>query len=364
MNFKRIIFCVLFIWSGLSWITGQEFNNQIVRAYKISNETLIDVFNKYGKIHVMTWEKDSVKFVIDIRIRNKDAAKLEKVKNNISFEFTPTTHYVIARTKFGDSPNDALKDLVDLAGSYFSSQNSITIDYTIMAPAFSTLKLENKFGDVYLDDREGNLNLTLSYGDFKANNLNGHSIIKLSSGDGEINSLQSGQINTSYSNLHVLNAQKLSLESRSSNITVDNVDVLTLRSKRDKLIIPKVRVMNGDSYFSEFSVLGLQDELNYIFRYGSLTVDNIAKNFSTINIQSEYTDIRLSFAKGAAYDIEITHHQDALLTYPRSMGTLEVKTLNDAEKQKLTYGRLGSAQSNSRVTISATKKCIISIIQK
>jgi hypothetical protein len=364
MNFKRTIYSVLFIWPFLSLSTGQEFTNQVVRAYKISNETSVDVFNKYGKIHVISWEQDSVKFIIDIKIKNKDTEKLNKIKNNISFEFTPTTYYVIAKTTFGDGPEDTFKDLVDIAGSYFSSQNSITIDYTVMVPTYSALKMENKFGDVYLDDREGNLNLTLSYGDFKANSLNGNCFVKLSSGDAEINSLRNGQITISYSNLHVLSAEKLSLESRSSVINIDQINDLTLRSRRDKLTLPRVRVMNGDSYFSEFSLLGLQDELDYIFRYGSLTIDNIEKSFSSINIQSEYTDLRLSFVKGAAYDIEITHHQDALLSYPHTLGTLNVKTLNAEEKQKVTYGRLGSAQSDSRVTISAPKKCIISIIQK
>ena len=70
MNFKRIIYSVLFIWPCLSLSTGQEFTNQVVRAYKISNETSVDVFNKYGKIHVISWEQDSVKFIIDIKIKN------------------------------------------------------------------------------------------------------------------------------------------------------------------------------------------------------------------------------------------------------------------------------------------------------
>jgi len=364
MSYKKIMYSVLFACTGLSFSAGQEFTNQVVRTYKISNETSVEVINKYGKIHVMSWEQDSVKFIIDIKIKNKDAEKLNKIKNNINFEFTPTPYYVIAKTAFGDGPEDAFKDLVDIAGSYFSSQNSITIDYTVMVPTYSALKMENKFGDVYLDDREGNLNLTLSYGNFKANSLNGNCSIKLSSGDAEINSLRVGQITTSYSNLHILNVEKLSLESRSSNINIEEISDLTLRSKRDKLVLPRVRVMNGDSYFSEFSMLGLQDELDYIFRYGSLTIDNIEKDFSAITIKSEYTDLRLSFVKGAAYDIEITHHQDALLTYPRSLGTLEDKVLNAAEKQRVTFGRIGSAQSDSRVTISAPKKCIISIIQK
>ncbi|MBN2274061.1 MAG: hypothetical protein JXR41_15835 [Bacteroidales bacterium] len=364
MNCKRIIYSLLFIWSSLSSVTGQEFINRVIRTYKISNATSIDVFNKYGKLHVMTWERDSVRFIIDIIIRNKDVAKLEKIKNSISFEFTPAVSYVIAKTQISSGTSDAFKDLMDIAGSYFSSQNQITIDYTIMVPSYSSLRLENKFGDVYIDDREGNLDLILSYGDFKANTLSGNCSIKVSSGDAEINSLHDGHVTLSYSNLHILNAQELTIESRSSNIIIDEISDLTLRSRRDKLTLPRVRVMKGDSYFSEFSLLGLQRELNYIFRYGSLTVDNIEKGFSSINIQSEYTDLRLSFVRGSAYDLEITHHQDALFSYPHSLGTLNVKQIDKPDKQKVTYGRIGTAQSDSRVTILAPKKCIISIIHK
>src|SRR4030042_5738467 len=132
MNYRKIIFSILAVWWSLSFLSGQEFTNQLVRAYKISNATSIDVYNKYGKIHVVSWEKDSVKFIVDIRIKNKDAEKLDKIKNSISFEFTPTAYYVIAKTKIGSGTDVVFKDLVDIAGSYFSSQNQIRIDYTIM----------------------------------------------------------------------------------------------------------------------------------------------------------------------------------------------------------------------------------------
>ena len=69
----------------MTYAAGQEFTNQVVRAYKVSKETSVDVFNKYGKIHVVPWEKDSVKFIIDLAIRNKDPEKLEKIKENIHF---------------------------------------------------------------------------------------------------------------------------------------------------------------------------------------------------------------------------------------------------------------------------------------
>jgi len=365
MNSKKTIIALITLVINSIFLTGQEFTNQIVRAYAINANTSVDVFNKYGKIHVMSWDKDSVKFVIDLKIKNKDYEKLERIKNSISFEFTPAQSYVIVKTRIGDGTEDAIKDLVNIAGSYFSSYNQITINYTIMLPAYAKIKIENKFGDVYLDDRDGDFNLILSYGDLKANNLNGNkNSITLISCDAEINEINEGKITVAYGNLHVINAQKLSISSRSSNLNIDKINDLTMSSRRDKIYLPNVRSLNGDSYFSEFSLLGLREELNFTFRYGKLNIENIEKNFSFINVNSEYTDIRLTFARGSVYDVDITHHQDVVLSYPRSLANLTEKVINAQEKLKATFGKIGSGTSDSRLTITAPRKCIITITHK
>ena len=234
-----------------------------------------------------------------------------------------------------------------------------------MLPAYAKIKIENKFGDVYLDDRDGDFNLILSYGDLKANNLNGNkNSITLNSCDAEINEINEGKITVAYGNLHVINAQKLSISSRSSNLNIDKINDLTMSSRRDKIYLPNVRSLNGDSYFSEFSLLGLREELNFTFRYGKLNIENIEKNFSFINVNSEYTDIRLTFARGSVYDVDITHHQDVVLSYPRSLANLTEKVINAQEKLKATFGKIGSGTSDSRLTITAPRKCIITITHK
>jgi hypothetical protein len=365
MNSKKAIIALITLFINSIFLEGQEFTNQIIRAYAINSSTSIDVYNKYGKIHVISWDKDSVKFVIDLKIKNKDYEKLERIKNSISFEFTPSGYFVIVKTRIGDGTDDAIKDLVNIAGSYFSSYNQITINYTIMLPAYAKLKLENKFGDIYLDDRDADVNLILSYGDLKANNLNAsNNAITLNSCDAEINAINEGKITMSYGNLHVYGAQKLSVNSRSSNLNIDKINDLTMSSRRDKIFLPNVQSLYGDSYFSEFSLLGLKEELNFNFRYGKLNIESIDKTFSFININSEYTDIRLTFARGSVYDIDITHHQDVVLSYPRSLGNLTEKVINAQEKLKATFGKIGSGTSESRVTINAPRKCFIAIMHK
>lgn len=44
---------------------------EIRKSYAITPETQIEITNKYGKIDFKSWDKDSVKFQINIRVEEK-----------------------------------------------------------------------------------------------------------------------------------------------------------------------------------------------------------------------------------------------------------------------------------------------------
>ncbi len=345
-------------------LKSQQYSRRIAKAYKVNNSTTVDIYNKYGKIHIVTWEKDSVSFTIDLRIKASSDSKLNKLKSNIDFDFTGTEYYVIAKTRIGKNTNSVFNDLADIAGSILSSDNQVTIDYLVMMPKHINLKLENKFGDVYIDDLEGNINLTISNGELKANDLNGNTVINLSSGDGIVHSIKDGKLFISYSDIHIKDVDKLSVESRSSRINIEQANFIKLVSRRDRLYLPDIAELYGESYWSDFTIHHLRKELNFNLNSGNFSVDDIQKGFSFIQIVSEYTDLSLVFERGSAYEIDITHHQDAILTYPRQLANLQTKVINEEDKQKLTYGKVGYGSSGSKVKISASKKCTINIVHK
>lgn len=341
----------------------QEYSKRMVKSYHINNSTTVDVFNKYGKVHVITWDKDSVRFEIDLKLQASNEQKLAKLKSTINFEFTGTEYYVIAKTKIGSGSETVLGDIKDMAGTIISSENQVTIDYVVMVPKYVNLKLENKFGDVYIDDFEGNLNLTLSYGELKANSLNGNTAISLSSGDASVNYVDEGKITISYSDFQIKNAGKLNVDSRSSKVTINKIDNLKLMSRRDKFNLPEISELTGESYFTDFTIGNLGSELNYTLKYGNLSVEKIFRTFSFINIVSEYTDLDLIFERGSSYEIDLSHHKDVILTYPKQLGELETKIINEEEKQYLTYGNIGTSVK-SKIKISAPRKCTINIIHR
>lgn len=356
MRFKFFI-SLLFTGSFLvSYAQVSDYARNISRAFPVTDAISVEISNKYGRVHIVPWDEDSVKFDIDFRIRAKDKQKLEKMRRNIEFEFTNGKYFLVARTKFGEGGSDILKDLVDIAGSYLSSSNSVTINYTVHVPQKATLKIENKFGDVFFEDHDGTISLILSYGNIKANRLNGRTDIKITSGDGEITSIKDGMIVVAYSNLHIREALKLTAQTQSSVINIDKMGSLKINSRRDKLYINEIQSLSGESYFTDVNIGILHNDFNLTGRYGDVSIDDIRRTFSTINISSDLTDVTLVFDKPLNFSFDLTHHQSVTLSYPAALGKLNTRVINQDDKTSSTTGVFGSGSANSKVTIRAPRK--------
>jgi hypothetical protein len=143
------------------------------------------------------------------------------------------------------------------------------------------------------------------------------------------------------------------------------VDNLKIDSRRDKIKITSVDKLSSTGYFSTFEIDNLTKELRSTLKYGNLTIDNIEKGFSFINVNSEYADIELVFDKNTSYNLDIAHHNDVYINLPASLAKVQTKDLDVEQKLKLTYGKIGNADENSaKLKITAPKKCVINIIHK
>jgi hypothetical protein len=334
-------------------------SKKITRSFAANPETRLDVSNKYGRIHLIPWKKDSVKVVVDLNARSSSSKKLDKLMSDIDFEFTGTKYYIIASTNFGTKGTAFFSDLKELSESIIPSKNQVTIDYTVMVPSGMDVNVSNKFGDIFIDDLKGNVSVSLSNGDLKINRLEGESSINHHFGKGIINYINNGKLTLSYSDFEIVESQQLTIDSKSSEIRIDHVDILKTESRRDKYYVGQMNNLFGNSYFSDISVASLKDEVNYSPIYGDFRIDSVRTGFSYINLNSEYSDIRLIFNKSSSFYLDIDYHQDVILRLPADLGNFE-KTNLDRERIRLS-GMAGRSESSKRVEISAPKKCIISI---
>ncbi len=341
-----------------------DYAQRLSRSFRVGHGLSVEITNKYGRIQVIPWDADSVRFDIDLKLRAKDRQKLEKMKQNLDFEFTKGQYYLIARTSFGEAGSDVFKDLVDIASAYLSSSNSVTINYTVWVPAHITLKIENKFGDVLFDDHQGNINLDLSFGNLKANRLTGRSEIHLTQGDGEIGYLREGLIEMSYGDLHLTEAGKLETKSQSCVITIDKLGSLNMNSRRDKLFLHNAGNITGETYFSRVLIGTLHHNIALKSRYGDISINDIRRTFNTVELTSELTHLVLLFERPMLFGLDLTHNQSVAFVYPKNLSRLTTKVLNAEDKMFSTKGIIGSGTPQSNVTIRALRKCSVTISQK
>ncbi len=364
MNYKTILFLFVLFLSSVNFLQAQSFteSKRIERIFPVSSSTSVEIINKYGKIHIVSWKKDSVGIDIELTVKSDNLSKLNNTMDNIDFDFTSTDYYVIAETEFGRRYNSLFESIKDLAETILPSDNVVEINYTVQVPKSIELKINNKYGDVYIDDHAGDLRLNLSNGDLKANELTGNTVISIEIGDGVINYIQDGKLDIAYSEFEVKRAEKLNLFCRSSKVDIGEVSYLTLNSRRDKLFINSTKTLSGETYFSDVYVYNLTRELNFTMKYGSLNMDYIQPGFSFLNINSNYTDINLTFDSGCSYMVDV-NHTNATFTYPEKSGVIEEKVIDKDEKEMNTYGKIGNAETSSKVRVTALKGTI-TIIHK
>lgn len=333
------------------------------KSFKIKSGTLIQISNKYGNVNVMPWAKDSVRIEVSLSAQSKQASKVQKILSSIDCEMISTAGFVSARTVFHDNSATFWKDVVSYAGKVVNTSNNLQIHYTVYMPAENPVKIENKFGNIYMDSHRGNTDITLSNGDMQARDFSGNLKLSLEFGSATIQDADRAQLNINYSDLSLQNVNTLNLNSRSSTFDIDHVTSADITSVRDKLNIRSCSVLGGDASFSKIKVNALETTCTLNTKYGELKLNSIDRNFHNIYVKSEYTDILFGFNPASAYSADLIYDSKTILNiYPQINSQLKKETLNVKYGTLKASGEIGKS-GTAQVTVSM-KSGSLSLLNK
>jgi len=369
MKNKSSAFSILFLGaimlSFIPQISAQTFSDtkSVTKSYKVSPETTVEINNKYGKIHVIPWDKDSVKITATMKVHSSNLSRLEKVKNSINFNFTNTKFYISAITDFGTSSNQILTELKSLSDAIITGQNQIEINYLVYCPAEINLNLVNKFGDIYIDDMIGKLKVSLSNGDLKINSIEGEAQVELSFGSGIINDIREGQLTVSYSDIKVKDALRLDIDSKSSTLNIERADYIKIVSRRDKYFINTIENFYGSSEFSQIWIENLLCETDCSLKFGSFTISDTKKEFCNINLNSDFTDINLNLSEGSKYEADIFYPDGASVNFPANKDKYGFRNEKEGLQWHASY-KTAIGESLPKLRILENQKNYISILEK
>ena len=313
-------------------IYGQtvEKSRTVTETFKIGPDTEIEIINKYGNIHLIPWEEDSVRFEIELMVRGTKQSKVDKSFDYIEFDFKTSKYYIIAQTLFAGK-SGFWSDVSDLTGAIFNSSTKTKIDYTVYFPANAMLKIMNKYGNIYTTDHFGELEIELSNGDLKAHHLAGKTKITHEFGNANIKQIDDGNLNISYGEFKIDRAEKLVVESKSSKFYFEEIGDLELNSRRDKFYLEEAGHIHG---FTNFTIIEL-DLLSYKFnlttKYGDIDIKSFSNDVESFKIKSNDTDITLHFIDNKQYKLDITVNDRTDVMYSADIKNITSKELGGDE---------------------------------
>ncbi len=304
----------------------------------------------------MPWKKDSVSIDIFMEVKSNKMKKINKILDFVDFNFTATPFYIIADVQFGENVNSFLEEINDLANALFSTNTSTQIDWFVNVPQNMDISINNKFGNIYITDHDGEVKINLSNGDLKANNLSNKLELEVNFGNVNINQIDHAKVDFSYGEFSLNEGDFLEINSKSGEMDIGVIRKMELTAKRDKYSIDHLAEIKGQSSFSYITV---RNDLKYAdvkMEYGELNFENITADFNNFDITSNYGDILFETQNNNSYFLEIIHNEATRLNLPlefsSSLNKTNIKN-NDVEIFK-TSGTIGKSNSKKiRINITA-----------
>jgi hypothetical protein len=354
MNCRRVLILILVVLPFCRLFPqGTSEARSVIKGFHVSKESVLEVNNKYGTIEITTWEKDSAFIRAEIKASAPNQSKLNKMFDEISVKITGTGNLLLAQTVFNQSINAFFENFKGMTNKVINYDSQVEINYYINVPEYMNLRIENRYGDVFMEKNSGNFELKLSNGSLKVDVPGRKSNLSLAFCNATIASFLSGSIDASFSDITISDIKRVKIKTISSKYRINKAGEIEIESKRDDLFIDNIQTLEGDSYFTDFEVGSLTGSLNLISRYGNLDIDNISPHFESVNIDSGFSDLSLDFDNEASYRLEV-RTLNTFLALPTGIKS-EERTLDSGKKEYMTTGTAGQDPGSRLLKIDANR---------
>jgi hypothetical protein len=276
---------IIFISANLS---AQHEKCNITKTLPVKKGTTLLLSNKYGDVNCITVKDDSVSVCATITIEQDDEILLGKNLKlvHINIEYL----------------NDTIKIATQYDKKFFSEsaregRKSFNIDYLIRVPAYLDLSIINEFGNISLEELSGIVNVRLSQGFLSARKLTRGNEKPVSSIYIDHGKLSVDELNwmtmTVYNctSVNIWKAQAIMINSTISKIKAGDISSMIIDSKSDNYNIKSINNIIMESTYSAFEIGMLTGQLKSKTTYGSISISEIKKGFSSIDILSGQTQI-------------------------------------------------------------------------
>ncbi len=351
IKFKTLLLLVVF---GLAIITSVKAQDDKVekkyhKEYSVTANSKLYLENKYGNIDVRNWDKNQVTIDVVITVKHQNREKAEKLLSFLDVEFDQTGDDIKAVTIIDSKFNKSNWSLLNSESKEFS------IDYTVNMPGDMDIELKNKYGDAFLNELSGHVNIYVKYGSLKVNKLSRgntkpYNEIYIGYGKAEVTEVNWLKLDLSYSKIEFEASKALMVMSKYSKLYLNDSRSIVSESKYDTYQIGEVDNLVFTAAYGSLKSAQVNKTLQLDVKYTGCSVEYIPSGFEKINIENKYGGIKLGIDSNASYKID-GYAQYAKIRIPSGSKLSRIE-----ENTKLTINGLVGTDPNTSSVVKINTK--------
>jgi len=328
----------------------KTFTKKYHKEYKATKNTTLEINNRYGKLHVENWDKNSITIDVVVTVKKEDKQKAEKVYKKINISFKQNGDLISALTDITKSINNT----------------KFSIDYKVKIPKYINVILSNKYGNLFLNELEGKAIINVKYGNLSINKLSRGNIkplntvnIAYSNGVCNINKSNWLKLQMRYSKVNIGSSKSLIIESKYSKIEIKKCNYIVSKSKYDNMFkIGEVGNFITTAAYSDFTINKVIKKVEADIEYSKFNIDEVTNNFELIKLRLRYGSSDIGINKNASCKLKAKANY-ASVNYPKSEKIS--KTINQTESK--IWGVIGKKQDTKSKILIETKYGNVNIVK-
>ncbi|MFA7687041.1 MAG: hypothetical protein WCY25_04150 [Moheibacter sp.] len=334
--FSLLTVLVLIITTQASEPHFTEEIKVIEKSFQVDSNAQFSINNKYGNVTMTTWDKNLIEIRVEIKVDGRDSKAVKKRFDGISVAFNGTASSVTATTHVAD-----VKGI---------NKTNISIHYTVRLPKTNNINIENRYGNLFLDETKGNLNIDLKYGNLTFGKLhNPINYLRLAYvTNAKIDYVKAAQIDAAYSKLDLTRAEVLRLNVDYTDVNLGHINDLINQMDYGNLNISKVDKVSSVADYTNIKLGTLTHSLVASGDYGTLSIKRIQQGFEKLIIDSDYASLNVGIEAAAGYSVTANMKYGKLI-YPSN-----VQMAKKIEKSTSSYyeGKTSNASGSIAINMS------------
>ena len=286
---------VLFFVGGQQVLRAEETIEKVLieKQFDVNQLVNLNISHEFGKVYCKNWEKPVISITITAKVTARTTDKANDLIDRIVTSVSGNGSEVNATCKLS-------------SGTGSNSNQQIEITMEVMMPKYVNLNLSHHFGSAWIGEVTGTATIESQYGDLTATSLTGTANeVEMSFGNATIDLLSNAKLEVSYGKIKVEKAGEISLETEYSDAFFGELNKATIEMEGGHFEAVLINNIDGESNFTNIKIGKLAQNARIEMSYGAIEIQDLKQGFSTISLDTEFSNVELTIAPGTSYRLRI-----------------------------------------------------------